>query len=143
MKFIRWYQKLIYNRYGIDQLYYFFIHLLLIVVVINLFLSSSILLFLELILFIIMIYRKYSKSIEKRRLENSKYLLIKDKIDKLFHKKNLDYIYKKCRNCKTILRFSLPGRRGLKYAICPNCHKRITIWCFRKQHIEIIKKERR
>lgn len=140
VKFISWYQKLMYHRYGRDDLYYFLFKIVTFLAVINLFFSLHSLLIIEIILLSIMIFRKYSKNISKRRRENSNYLLWRGKIKERFRKRDKDHIYKRCRGCKTILRLPLPSTRGVKQVRCPSCQKRQKVLCFRKQQIEVIRK---
>lgn len=140
VKLIKWYQKLMYSRYGIDELYYFILKIVTILVMINLFFSSRSLLMLEIILLSIMTFRKYSKNKKKRKDENTKYLLLRRKLKEKFEKREKDHIYKKCRKCKTILRLPLPSTRGIKHTRCPECHRKMKVLCLRKQQIEIMKK---
>lgn len=103
------------------------------------------------ILLIIFIYRLVSKNKEARRKENTCYLNIKDKILHPFSSnakaKEKDVVYKRCSNCKTILKLPLPKKLGINHAKCPNCSKRLTIISLRKKRpekvrVEVIKKKR-
>lgn len=140
VKFIRWYQKVMYQRYGIDELYVFLFKVLTLVVIFNLFLSKNSLFLVEVLLLLIMCFRKYSKNIEARRRENRKYLSVRKRLMEKKSPRDRDHIYKKCRNCKTILRLPLPATRGIKQARCPSCQKKLKVLCLKKQQIEVIRK---
>lgn len=141
MKFRNKINNFMKGRYGPDELYYLLFSLYIILLIIDLFISSKIILILELIVIAFMFYRFFSKNIYKRDKENRKYLKLKEKVLKFFKKKD-DKIYKKCKKCKTILRLPLPMKRGIKHAKCPHCGNRVKILVFRKQKIEIIKSKR-
>lgn len=140
VKFINWYQKQMYHRYGIDNLYFFLFKIFTFIVILNLFLSMNSLLIIEIILLFIMSFRKYSKNIDARRRENSKYLSLRRSLKESFQKRDKDHIYKRCRKCKTILRLPLPSTRGIKHTKCPSCQKKLKVLCLRKQKIEVIRK---
>lgn len=140
VKLINWYQRLMYHRYGVDELYYFLFKIVIILVIMSLFSSSLYLHIIEIVLLSIMIFRKYSKNRGKRKEENTKYLLLRKKIKKKWRKTDTDYIYKKCRKCKTILRLPLPSTRGIKHTKCPECQRKMKVLCLKKQQVEIIKK---
>jgi Zn ribbon nucleic-acid-binding protein len=82
-------------------------------------------------------------------MENQKYLQMKNNIKYKLRRIKKKYenrktkIYKKCPKCKTILRLSLPSKRGIKHITCPKCQKRITMLCLRKEKIEVIVKKKR
>ena len=138
-------RKLMYGRYGTDDLNQFLLILYIVLLIIDLFINTLLLEILELIIIIVIFYRTFSKKIYKRKKENDKYLEFKKNIFKPFknikrnYKDRDNYIYKKCHNCKKTLRLPLPNSRGIKHIKCPNCHKRIRILVLRKQKIEIIK----
>lgn len=130
-----------YGRYGIDELYKFSIIIFLILITTNIFIRSKIILIIERLLFIIIIYRTLSKNKEKRRLENQKYLHIKNK---LLHKiKNIKkrwndrntHMYRKCPKCKTTLR--LPLKKGKHTVKCPKCQNRFKVKCIRNEKIKV------
>lgn len=147
---MKYYQK-IYNfmrfRYGMDDLEKDLMKLYFILIITDLFINSYILLGLELFLFIIIISRFFSKNINRRRKENTKYYKFKQKLKKPFknisrnYKDRDDYIYRRCHKCRTILRLPLPPKRGFRYAKCPNCKNRVKVFTLRKQKIEIIRKD--
>ena len=113
---MKWQNKLIkfmQGRYGVDELYKFLFILYIITLLINIFLNSSVIEIIGLILVLIIFYRVFSKNISKRYKENKEYLKIKDKILKPFKniKRNIrdkEHIYKQCPKCKTTLKLPVP-----------------------------------
>lgn len=140
-------QKRLYGRYGIDELYQFNLILYLILFVINIFVNSLILFWIQVAIITFTFFRVLSKNIKQRKKENDKYLSIKNKIVKhfdLIRKKWRDrntHMYKKCIHCKTVLR--LPLKKGTHTVKCPNCKKRFEVKCRRdeKIEVEVIKKK--
>lgn len=148
MKLFNKIQKFMYGRYGIDELYKFLFGIYILILILNLFIDSSYLVILELIIIFIMFYRSFSKKIYKRSNENQKYLKYKKRFLKPFKnlKRNIsdnDHVYKKCSKCKTTLKLPLPNKRGINHTKCPKCKKKITLFTFKKQKIEIIKNNER
>ena len=148
MNFINKFQKFMYGRYGVDELYKFLFKIYIGLIIIDIFINSKILLFLELLLIFVITYRFLSKNCYQRRKENKTYLRLKDSFEKPFEnmKRNIndkDYIYRKCSNCKKTLKLPIPFERGIKHTKCPNCEKRITIFTLKKQKVEIIKNKRK
>lgn len=134
-------KKFMKGRYGPDELYMFLFKLYIILLILNIFINSKIINIVELLIFLIIFYRFFSKKIYKRANENNKFIEIKNKIKNFNIKsnKNKDYIYKKCRKCKTTLRLPLPYERGIKYAKCPKCKSKVRMLVLRKQKVEIVK----
>ena len=137
-------QRFMYGRYGIDELYSFLLLVYVFIVVLNMFLNSKYLIIVEFFIVIIMFYRVFSKKIYKRSNENRMYLRFKNNILKPFRniKRNIkdkDNIYKKCRKCKRVLKLSRPYKGGIKHVKCPKCGKRLSVFVFRKQKVEIIR----
>lgn len=144
MNFNKKIQKFMYGRYGPDDLYMFLFKLYLILLIVNLFIKSSIISILEIIIVIVMFYRCFSRKIYKRSDENIAFLKIRKRMLKPFNniKRNIidkDHIYKKCHKCHTTLKLPLPMDRGIKKAKCPHCGKKIRVMAWKKQKIEIIK----
>jgi len=144
MKYSNKIQKFMYGRYGPDELYMFSFKIYLVLLIINLFIKSSIISLLEILIIIWMFYRCFSKKIYKRSDENVAFLNIKKKFLKPFSniKRNIkdkEHVYKKCHKCHTTLKLPLPLERGIKKAKCPNCGRKVKVLCLKKQKIEIIK----
>ena len=141
-------QNFMKGRYGPDDLYYFLFKLYLIIFILNLFINSNILSFIEIIIIIIELYRFLSKKIYIRSSENQIFLKMKKKILKPFrnikrnYKDRNEWIYKKCKHCKKLLKLPIPEKRGTKTIRCPKCKKESNIFTFRQQKVELIKKKK-
>lgn len=149
MKWINKIQRFMMGRYGIDDLYSFFLILYIFLFIINLFVDSSILTVIELVIIVIMFYRVLSKNIGVRRRENYYYLRVRkfvlkpiNSIKRNYRDRDL-YVYKKCKCCKTVLRLPLPSKRGIQVVKCPKCGNKIKFLCFRKEKIEVIRKKKK
>lgn len=147
MSFINKFQRFMYGRYGIDDLYKFLFKIYIILFMFDIFLNNIVLTIIQLLIFVIMFYRFFSKNTYKRNKENKMFLKLKNKVTKPFSniKRNLndkEHIYKKCHKCGTTLKLPLPSSAGIKKAKCPNCKKRVKFLTFRKQKIEIIKNKK-
>ena len=147
MNFINRIKKFMYNRYGADDLYNFLFKIYITLLIIDLFIKFNPLIYFELFLLLIILYRFFSKNLSKRREENRKFLKIKNKITSPIKKtlkqiKDKNNIYKKCPKCKTILRLPLPNQYGIKHVKCPKCKRKLTVFCFKKEKIEIIKNKK-
>lgn len=140
------FSKFMYGRYGVDALYNFLFKSYLVIFIINLFIKSSILSLLEIILVIIIFYRFFSKNKYKRMYENNKYLSIKNNLSKILNslitKYKDGFIYKRCPKCKKLLKLPIPYSRGIKEVICPKCKKNFKMLVLRKEKIEIISNKR-
>jgi uncharacterized protein YggT (Ycf19 family)/phage FluMu protein Com len=145
MKLDENFRKFMYGRYGLDDLYKFLFELYIVLLIINLFLKSKILNLISIFIVFYMFFRFFSKKIYARSNENQLFLKIKKKIIKPFRviKMNItdkDHIYKKCSKCGTILKLPLQSKAGFKKAKCPKCNKKVRLFTFKKEKIEIVKK---
>jgi uncharacterized protein YggT (Ycf19 family) len=145
MKFDEKLRKFMYGRYGLDDLYKFLFELYIVLLIINLFLKSKILNLISIFIVFYMFFRFFSKKIYARSNENQLFLKIKKKILKPFRviKMNINdknHIYKKCSKCGTILKLPLQSKAGFKKAKCPKCNKKVRLFTFKKEKIEIVKK---
>jgi uncharacterized protein YggT (Ycf19 family) len=145
MKFDENFRKFMYGRYGLDDLYKFLFELYIVLLIINLFLKSKILNLISIFIVFYMFFRFFSKKIYARSNENQLFLKIKKKILKPFKviKMNINdknHIYKKCSKCDTILKLPLQYKAGFKKAKCPKCNKKVRLFTFKKEKIEIVKK---
>ncbi len=148
MKFINKIGQFMYGRYGSDDLYKFLIKIYILLFLVNIFINNKILVMIELLVFIVIVYRFLSKNKYMRNKENQAFLKVKKTLLKPFTNlkrkiKDKNHLYKKCPKCKTILKLPLPSKRGIKHVKCPDCGKRITMYAYRYQKIEIIKNKRR
>lgn len=115
------------GRYGIDDLNKLLLWLYIILFIVNIFIKSSIIYFVSLIIFFLWMVRCFSKNIYKRQAENQKYIVLKNKITSFFRlQKNKwrdrkTHVYRKCKSCKAVLR--LPKVKGTHTVECPKCHR--------------------
>lgn len=148
MKFLNKIQRFMYGRNGLDELNMFLFQVYLVLFVLNIFIKSSVLSFIELILVIVTIFRMVSKNIYSRSKENVFFVKIKKKSLKPFNDikrkfKDKDHVYKRCHYCKTILRLPLPNKRGFKKVKCPECKKRNKFLILKKMKIELIRNKKK
>ncbi len=118
-----------YGRYGADELSKGILILYIALAVVMLFIGNPIarlvLHVLSLILFIVMFYRMFSRKIQKRRMENQKYLYISKSVKSWFllrhnrWKYRKTHVYRKCPHCKVYIR--LPKVKGEHKCACPKC----------------------
>lgn len=129
------------GRYGVDDLYKFLLIVCLIIIIVNMFIGSIGLRILELLIFILAIYRVFSKNKKRRILENNKYLEVKNDIFNYFNYIKRRYsdrnthIYKKCPKCKQKIR--LPLKKGVHTVLCPKCKERFEVKCNRNEKIKV------
>lgn len=126
--------RLMYGRYGVDQLYIASIIFFIVLQILQIFITIRFLNIASWALIIWTFYRAFSKNISARQAENKKYLkfigFIKSKRN-LFIRRIKDigtHRYRKCSECKTILR--LPHKRGKHKVHCPKCShvSQVRIW---------------
>lgn len=133
--------KFMNGRYGVDELYKFIICICFIVLIINLFINSSVMRLIELILFFIAIYRCLSKNKYRRNKENKIYLNIINKIKSYYnYKKNKfrdrnTHMYKKCPKCKQKIR--LPLKKGKHTVKCPSCREKFEVKCKKNEKVKV------
>lgn len=120
------------GRYGVDDLYRFTTGFIFLLIVVNLFVNSGLLNTLVWAALVWSLYRVLSKDINKRRMENrkfmekfgrpmkSKFLLLKKRFD---DRKSHKYV--KCKKCGTTLRF--PKKDVTMIVRCPKCGSRYKI----------------
>jgi len=122
-----WYrfQRFMSGRYGIDNMFYLLVAISAILSFLNLFIRS---IALQLIVYIVIVYaflRVMSRNYDARTNENKWFMSIfkncKKKIDVSKQRRaDITHIYKKCPNCKAVLR--LPRRSGRHTTTCPKCN---------------------
>ncbi len=124
--------RFMYGRYGTDTLG----NVLLIAYIAIVVLHTIITFFVDSIIFdlavsaisialIITIFsRMMSKNIQKRQRENQRFVgFFKLRKNKLKDRKT--HVYRKCPQCKAILR--LPRNKGKHFVICPRCKRRFSV----------------
>ncbi len=123
-----WLRKFMYGRNGGDQLSISLVVLSMAVTLIARISDISILLTISYVPLLMALYRMLSKDIQRRRLENRRFLLIFNPIYAKF-KQNLRRIkefrthrYYKCAKCNTMLR--VPKGKGKISITCPKCKEK-------------------
>lgn len=119
--------RFLYGRNGADALYQTLIFISFILLVISFAFNNIVKYILSGIVFILFcfaVFRFFSRNIYKRSEENKKFkkffIIPYNKI-----KYRKVYYYKKCRNCKKILRFK--RIKGEHNATCPSCGSKLKI----------------
>ncbi|MFT5871461.1 MAG: hypothetical protein ACI8WT_000381 [Clostridium sp.] len=116
-----------YGRYGTDQLYIALMGAYFTLIVANSFINSKIISSLMSAVLIWIIFRAFSRNIDKRRLENKRFMKIwnpaRAKISLPIRrvKEIKTRRFRKCPHCKTVLR--LPRKTGKHTVKCPTCNK--------------------
>lgn len=120
--------KLMYGRYGVDQLGRAMLIFALVLCVLSLFVPrrlSGIIYYISLILIILMYIRMFSKNIQKRYQENNKYLSLKasflrkfQREKEIFRQRRFYHFYR-CPRCRQRIR--IPRGKGRIEIRCPKC----------------------
>ena len=120
--------KLMYGRYGVDQLGRAMLIFALVLCVLSLFVPrrlSGIIYYISLILIILMYIRMFSKNIQKRYQENNKYLSLKasflrkfQREKEIFSQRRFYHFYR-CPRCRQRIR--IPRCKGRIEIRCPKC----------------------
>ena len=120
--------KLMYGRYGVDQLGRAMLIFALVLCVRSLFVPrrlSGIIYYISLILIILMYIRMFSKNIQKRYQENNKYLSLKasflrkfQREKEIFSQRRFYHFYR-CPRCRQRIR--IPRGKGRIEIRCPKC----------------------
>ena len=130
-KFKAYITRLMYGRYGIDQLYYAMIAVCFALLIANMFINSTILGLLIWPILILTMYRSFSKNSYKRRMENEKFLKVWNRIIASYKlslrriKEIKTHRFRKCPHCKKTLR--LPRKVGKHTVKCPICHQEFEV----------------
>lgn len=128
------------NRNGIDDLFTLNIILIIPLLMANIFINNLYLSLSIVLLIGILIFRVLSTNKRQRTKENRIYIGIKTKISKKYNlykdiiKNYNTALYKRCPNCKRILK--LPLKKGNHKVICPDCQVKFTVKCKRNEVIK-------
>lgn len=120
-----WLQKIMKGRNGGDQLCMGLLLLSFFISLIAGYLKQPIINYVSYIPFLICVYRMFSKDIEKRRMENYKFMIAISPLYSWFKKSSKrvkdmkTHKYYKCPNCKQKLR--LPKGKGKISITCTKC----------------------
>lgn len=112
------------GRYGVDNLNNHALVLVVVLFVINMFFNNMIITFIAYALWIMVIYRMFSKQTTKRYNENEKYLNTFRPVSQFFslQKQRLqdrNNKYYRCPSCHQMIR--VPKKRGKIVITCPKC----------------------
>lgn len=127
---MNWFKKQMIGRYGYDQLSMALVILSLLLILTAKLSRFTPIMYLSYIPLGISIYRMLSKQIQKRRLENYKFMMFLSPVYSFFKKKSRyikdakNHKYFKCRNCKQKLR--VPKGKGKIMITCPKCYTKFT-----------------
>jgi hypothetical protein len=127
---MNWLKKLMAGRYGYDQLSITLIVLSFLPILIAKLSGWTQLSYLTYIPLGLCIYRALSKQLQKRRLENYKFMMLLSPAYSYFNEKrrniknSQNYKYFKCPNCKQKLR--VPRGKGKVVVTCFKCHTEFT-----------------
>lgn len=118
------------GRYGLDNMFYVLFAVAAALAFLNCFIRSFVLQMIVYAIGIYAFYRVLSRNVEARARENRKVNDIlrglKKKTDTARQRKaDTTHIYKKCPNCKAVLR--LPRRKGKHTTVCPKCNHKFTV----------------
>lgn len=87
-----------------------------------------------LVLLVLILFRTFSKNLEKRQKENAWLTKLDARIKRrqhFFKQKRRDrktHVYKKCPGCKKMLR--IKRKKGTRTVNCPHCNREIKVHCF-------------
>ena len=95
------------GRYGMDNLYYFLIALIFVLMIIYTFTRKTIFYVIELVLFIIVMFRTFSRNYNARRKENELYLSLTKPVRSFF----------------SLFKRRVRDRNSYRYRKCPKCGK--------------------
>ncbi|MGN1015267.1 MAG: hypothetical protein ACI4PM_07920 [Butyricicoccus sp.] len=125
------FQKLMYGRYGMDQLNVTIMWSYVILTVLFWFVRWRILYWLTLVLFFVWVFRAMSRNTWQRQKENAKFTAMLHSINMKYHfqlrkiKEWRTCRYRKCPHCQSVLR--LPRKRGKHTVCCPRCHQDFSV----------------
>lgn len=125
---MNFFRKLMYGRYGSDQLNLFLLILCLVCWLLCTFIKvimlSRILSIVGYVLILLSLFRSFSRSYDRRRAENARFLSITDPVTRhfrRFHAQTMDrdHKYFRCPTCGQLLR--VPKGKGRISISCRNC----------------------
>lgn len=117
-------QRFMYGRYGNDQLNLFLMGLYLLLYLVFVFTGLDILYFISFALLAVTLFRLLSRNMERRRMENARFLRAAGPVISWFRmRRNIhrdkEHVYFKCPSCGQRLR--VPRGRGKITVTCRSC----------------------
>jgi len=117
-------QRFMYGRYGNDQLNLFLMGLYLLLYVVFLFTGFDLLYVVSFVLLALTLFRMLSRNIQRRRMENARFMKAAGPVISWFHlrrtiRRDKEHVYFKCPSCGQQLR--VPRGRGKITVTCRSC----------------------
>ena len=121
---MNWLRRMMYGRYGTDQLNYTLLGLYLVLYLLSHLFRSHFLSLLSSLCLLLAFYRLFSRQLDRRRAENARFLeavspLIRSYNVHKCRRRDKDHAYFKCPNCGQQLR--VPRGKGKISITCRNC----------------------
>lgn len=121
---MNWFRRMMVGRYGVDQLGYALLAVYFVLWLLSSLLRSRLLNLLATLCALLVFYRMFSRQIDRRRAENSRFL---DLVRPIVHRYNVnkcrrndkDHCYFRCPNCGQQLR--VPKGKGKISITCRSC----------------------
>lgn len=121
---MNWLRRMMYGRYGADQLNYFLLGLYLVLYLLARLLNSGLFSLLSTVCAFLAFFRMFSRQLDRRRRENARFL---EKIQPLVRWYNVnkhrrhdkEHAYFRCPNCGQQLR--APKGKGRLHVTCRSC----------------------
>ena len=117
-------QRFMYGRYGNDPLNLFLLGLYLLVYVVFIFIRVEPLYWISFALLLVTLFRLLSRNIERRRMENAKFMKAAGPVISWLHmrrdmRRDKEHVYFKCPSCGQRLR--VPRGKGQITVTCRSC----------------------
>lgn len=117
-------QRFMYGRYGNDPLNLFLIGLYLLIYLVSLFIRLGVLYWASFALMAVALFRMLSRNIERRQMENAKFMRTAGPVLSWLHfrraiRRDKEHIYFKCPSCGQRLR--VPKGKGKITVTCRSC----------------------
>ncbi|MEG1458323.1 MAG: hypothetical protein RSB37_02325 [Acetivibrio sp.] len=110
--------KFMTGRYGVDALTKFMLYIAVGFMILGLIFRNGICNSLAMLLLVFVYFRMFSRNIQKRYSENTKYWNVRNRFLNFFKVRKTSHIYK-CPSCKQKIR--IPRGKGKIEVICPKC----------------------
>ena len=121
---MNWLRRMMYGRYGGDQLSFFLIGLYVVLYVLSYLPHMGFLSWVGLLLLVWSLYRSLSRQIDRRRAENARFMALAGPVIRWFKMRRTihrdrDHRYFRCPNCGQYLR--VPRGKGKITVNCRSC----------------------
>ena len=117
-------QRLMYGRYGTDQLNLFLMGVYLLLYLVYLFLRVDLLYLVSFVLLFVTLFRMLSRNMERRRMENARFMRLAGPVLSWLRlrrtiRRDKEHVYFKCPSCGQQLR--VPRGKGKITVTCRGC----------------------